>query len=257
MIRQHNTGYSSRVKANSGSRRREHEQRSRPANRRPSGARNGRSTRRLLDRSKLTSALTLLGLPVPQATARCLAACALEKLAPTDAPQCGLAWTCGACSCLREWELVTSRPPSSACLTRSSAGSSAPSLQQQYGAGSLTVSCDFDGNEYIDCRSANRRARPPLLQDAGGESGLASPSTSRAGQAVSYLKQYRRDWGGNRELARLCWSSITFSKVESVLLAHLNKIKVSGRLSGKWRSREPIQALWALACARVLPGHAA
>ena len=35
-----------------------------------------------------------------------------------------------------------------------------------------------------------------------------------------------------------------------------NKIKVSGRLSGNWCSREPIQGLWVLVCARVLAGQA-
>ncbi len=33
------------------------------------------------------------------------------------------------------------------------------------------------------------------------------------------------------------------------------KIKVSGRLSGKWRSREPIWRSWALVSARVLAGQ--
>jgi hypothetical protein len=35
-----------------------------------------------------------------------------------------------------------------------------------------------------------------------------------------------------------------------------NKIKVSGRLRGKSRSRGPVWGLRVLACARVLPGHA-
>ena len=34
-----------------------------------------------------------------------------------------------------------------------------------------------------------------------------------------------------------------------------DKIKVSGRLSGKWRLRGVIQRLWVLACARVLAGQ--
>ena len=36
---------------------------------------------------------------------------------------------------------------------------------------------------------------------------------------------------------------------------HTGKIKVSGRLSGKWRSREPIWRSWALVSARVLAGQ--
>ena len=35
-----------------------------------------------------------------------------------------------------------------------------------------------------------------------------------------------------------------------------NKIKVSGRLNGKWRLRGPVWGLRVLVCARVLPGQA-
>jgi hypothetical protein len=38
--------------------------------------------------------------------------------------------------------------------------------------------------------------------------------------------------------------------------ADLFKIKLSGRLSGSRRSREPVPGQWALVCARVLAGQA-
>ena len=59
----------------------------------------------------------------------------------------------------------------------------------------------------------------------------------------------------NREPFRLTYFKHVFEWPSYALFADLHKIKLSGRLSGNRRSREPAWRLRALVCARVLAGQ--